>query len=146
MIVAGYHIECRPEWRDIVVQPVDDGGAMLKAALAADIELKLIIWPGGGMAMIDRYFKTLVDRFADGTLRGFHLSWGDLEFNGWYVVGAAALSDHPDACANFYAAEHNGDAICWALYSLGPRPADLDHLESECLQWLCVQLEYGGPS
>jgi hypothetical protein len=131
--VGGYALECPGDWRDIEVRAADAGGIQFRAAIAGSLELKIIVWPGGGSTMIDSYFKTMIDRFDDGSLRGFDVEQWGIRFRGWLLSSSRKLSEHTGAFANFYGTVCNGDAVCWAWYSLGEPPGDPDAVEYLCL-------------
>ena len=105
----------------------------MRATLACDIEIKLTIWPRAGALMIDRYFKTMLERFDGAAFRGFELEHWGIRFRGWNVTGSTELSARPEAFANFFGTVCHGDAVCWAWYSLGDEPANADSIDSLCL-------------
>lgn len=124
-VVAGYPLEIPDGWGEVECKSIEDGGELLRVTITPLVTFSVAIWPGGGSPAVDGYFKTALERYANGKWRGFELASGSLEARGWEMTSDEAL-------ASFYGTIVEVDAVCWAWIATHPI-GDPDQVEEACL-------------
>lgn len=124
-LIAGYPFAIPDGWGEVERASLEDGAEVLRVTITPLVTFSVLIIPGGGSPAVDAYFKTALERYANGQWRGFELASGALEARGWEMRTDEAM-------ASFYGTIVAVDALCWAWVATHPI-GDPDAVEEECL-------------